>query len=681
MGLFDNFPYTNFHELNLDWILKILKEIQSTLEQFVAINSLKYADPIQWDITTQYEKNTIVIEPLSGTAYISVQAVPAGVAISNTDYWTPVFDLSYFITRSGQNFANTFEANVTTTATQATPEGGWIIWDSLLYEATTNISIGDLYVPGGNIELRTVEYFFNILKGLIAAEAQTRADEDVRIQLELTDLITSQIGIEAQTRADEDTRIELELTDLVNSQIGIVQGEINDIVSDIGDLANLTTTDKDCVVDAINEINSLISQISELNVINVVNDIGCVDDGSADCAQAINDYLAADTTGRPLLFPYGAYLFNSTVHIINRDVYILGQVFTHDDITLFKLTGVRRKFIFDKIGYTSTDNITSLDGGSSKGCALEIIPEGDICSALDIIGNYILSDIGIKFTGYGTGFIQNINIKVDYFLNRSQCILADLTAGQWINEIIFTGCSFNCYQTTDTAELITLYEPNHSNLMNGWRFMACAFENFNTAFNLEAAKVYLTNCRLSRQEAFNANSSKYVIASNSSTFHIYGNIEFANVDQNFTLDSSVEGIIIGYINNNGIIGTSAKIMYDGSNQFAFINQGALGRAFNYTFTANNESINCGYSFDLSKGIEINVGAYTGCTVTVVYNNNYRPSAYANEGYYTGFRPFVVTVTGSASITLATPNALGGGSTHTLAGGKSYLITRAKTIEL
>ena len=26
MGLFDQFPYTNFHELNLDWILKALKE-------------------------------------------------------------------------------------------------------------------------------------------------------------------------------------------------------------------------------------------------------------------------------------------------------------------------------------------------------------------------------------------------------------------------------------------------------------------------------------------------------------------------------------------------------------------------------------------------------------------------------------------------------------------------------
>ena len=27
MGLFEQFPYTNFHELNLDWVLSKLKEL------------------------------------------------------------------------------------------------------------------------------------------------------------------------------------------------------------------------------------------------------------------------------------------------------------------------------------------------------------------------------------------------------------------------------------------------------------------------------------------------------------------------------------------------------------------------------------------------------------------------------------------------------------------------------
>lgn len=34
MGLFEQFPYTNFHELNLDWILNKVKEFQERLDGF-----------------------------------------------------------------------------------------------------------------------------------------------------------------------------------------------------------------------------------------------------------------------------------------------------------------------------------------------------------------------------------------------------------------------------------------------------------------------------------------------------------------------------------------------------------------------------------------------------------------------------------------------------------------------
>lgn len=33
MGLFENFPYTNFHNLNLDWVIKVLKNAVSELEE------------------------------------------------------------------------------------------------------------------------------------------------------------------------------------------------------------------------------------------------------------------------------------------------------------------------------------------------------------------------------------------------------------------------------------------------------------------------------------------------------------------------------------------------------------------------------------------------------------------------------------------------------------------------
>lgn len=90
-------PYTNFHDLNLDWIIKALTDIDRRLANFVSLNTIKYADPIKWDITSQYAQNTLVIDPQDGTAYLSVQPVPQGVQITNTDYWTPVCTLQNFI--------------------------------------------------------------------------------------------------------------------------------------------------------------------------------------------------------------------------------------------------------------------------------------------------------------------------------------------------------------------------------------------------------------------------------------------------------------------------------------------------------------------------------------------------------------------------------------------------------
>ena len=220
MGLFDNFPYTNFHELNLDWILKVLKDIETTIDQFVSLNIIKYADPIQWDITRQYSKNTIVIDPATGTAYISVDNVPQGVALSNTDYWSVVFDLGRFITLASQNFAVSYEPVLTTTATMPTLEGGWIVWNSLLYEALNDIHVGDRYIEDGNIKKTPVEVFFNRLKAELNTEILNRVAADNalggRIDQEILDRETADTGLGAridQEIVDREHAIQEEIAD------------------------------------------------------------------------------------------------------------------------------------------------------------------------------------------------------------------------------------------------------------------------------------------------------------------------------------------------------------------------------------------------------------------------------------------------------------------------------------
>ena len=40
MAIFDNFPYTNFHELNLDWVIKNVKTLMDKYEN-IDVDTLK----------------------------------------------------------------------------------------------------------------------------------------------------------------------------------------------------------------------------------------------------------------------------------------------------------------------------------------------------------------------------------------------------------------------------------------------------------------------------------------------------------------------------------------------------------------------------------------------------------------------------------------------------------------
>ena len=83
MAFINQFPYSDFHEMNLDWIIKEVKRVTSEMETFQAVNKVTFRD--NWDITTQYPAWSMVLN--GGFAYISSKPVPAGIDILNSDYW------------------------------------------------------------------------------------------------------------------------------------------------------------------------------------------------------------------------------------------------------------------------------------------------------------------------------------------------------------------------------------------------------------------------------------------------------------------------------------------------------------------------------------------------------------------------------------------------------------------
>ena len=231
--MFNQYPYLNLNDLNLDYILAQIKTMMNEVTNFVSINAIKYADPIQWDIPRQYEKNTVVIDPVTGTAYISVAPVPAGVALTRPEYWTVVFDLGSFVTRAAQNFTRRYEQETTLTATFPSNTGEWLVWGDVLYKAKTNITAGDTYVVDGNIEHFTIEDLYNAYLNTIAT-------------------ILAIVG---------------NLVDLRTSDTSSIVNAINSVVDDLDNLANDLAQE---VTDRANADNALLNDFK--NYLSVSNE-------------------------------------------------------------------------------------------------------------------------------------------------------------------------------------------------------------------------------------------------------------------------------------------------------------------------------------------------------------------------------------------------------------------------
>lgn len=142
--MFDTrWPYTDFHNLNLDWILDTLKKQDAAIADFISLNSITYANPLQWDITRQYPKNQVVLDT-NGDGYLSVQPVPVGVEIDNTDYWTKIGNFSELW--STVKLAITAADEGLKTTASADRASGDLVWlNNTLYVCTTAITRGTEY--------------------------------------------------------------------------------------------------------------------------------------------------------------------------------------------------------------------------------------------------------------------------------------------------------------------------------------------------------------------------------------------------------------------------------------------------------------------------------------------------------------------------------------------------------
>ena len=274
-------PYTNFHDLNLDWIIEVLNEFNTKLTNFVSLATIKYADPIQWDITSQYEANTVVVDS-KGNAYLSVKPVPSGVSLDRTEFWTKIgnfdelwADVKKAITPYDE------EHSPTATADRAVNDLVWV--NGALVRVTKAMKAGDAYVPGSNcVSSSTNEvlhYLITAFNEGLSAEQTAREDADNQLQ--------TAIAAEQTAREDADkqlqTAIEAETTARENAD--------NDLQNSIDQLQQ----DVKNVLDYAN-----------------VKSYGAKGDGTTDDTIAFSTAIAS---GKDLFIPDGEYLITGAINI------------------------------------------------------------------------------------------------------------------------------------------------------------------------------------------------------------------------------------------------------------------------------------------------------------------------------------------------------------------------------
>ena len=91
----NHYPGTNFHELNIDWLVETVKKLAKELEEYEIVNQIHYAG--HWNITKQYPAWSVVVDTSTNTGYISLKPVPAGIDINNSEYWEMIAEFTSII--------------------------------------------------------------------------------------------------------------------------------------------------------------------------------------------------------------------------------------------------------------------------------------------------------------------------------------------------------------------------------------------------------------------------------------------------------------------------------------------------------------------------------------------------------------------------------------------------------
>ena len=297
-------PYTNFHDLNLDWIIEVLNEFNTKLTNFVSLATIKYADPIQWDITSQYEANTVVVDS-HGNAYLSVKPVPSGVSLDRVEFWTKIGNFDELWVNVKKAITPNDEGhNTTATADRAVNDLVWV--NGALVRVTKAMITGDAYVPGSNcVSSSTNEVLHYLLTAFnegLNAEKTARENADTELQ--------TAISAEATARENADT----ELQTAISAEATARENADTQLQTAI---SAETTARENADTELKNSINKMQTYISAPGA-------GIKADDQSAAAQNTSTLQKLLNAGCTVYFPSGTYYMSATLYM-KRGCGIVGE--------------------------------------------------------------------------------------------------------------------------------------------------------------------------------------------------------------------------------------------------------------------------------------------------------------------------------------------------------------------
>lgn len=144
----------HMYQYDIGWLVDKILSFETELNTAIDLKTIHYADPIQWDITTQYAPNTVVVDPKTGTAYMSKVPIPSGILLTNTDYWVVIFNYQRIYDKIMSGVAFNDKDNLNASKDLLVNDLVWYGGD--LYRCTRAIPEGTTYIPGTNLTPTTI---------------------------------------------------------------------------------------------------------------------------------------------------------------------------------------------------------------------------------------------------------------------------------------------------------------------------------------------------------------------------------------------------------------------------------------------------------------------------------------------------------------------------------------------